>query len=78
MKQALCTVPSVPLPRAQSEPASNSPVYYPDDSEIENQEVPPVTKWTHTHSLPRDSSAGATCEGPPSLNSTHTHTHTQL
>eukprot|EP00670_Eutreptiella_braarudii_P007640 CAMPEP_0174343826 /NCGR_PEP_ID=MMETSP0810-20121108/27285_1 /TAXON_ID=73025 ORGANISM="Eutreptiella gymnastica-like, Strain CCMP1594" /NCGR_SAMPLE_ID=MMETSP0810 /ASSEMBLY_ACC=CAM_ASM_000659 /LENGTH=45 /DNA_ID= /DNA_START= /DNA_END= /DNA_ORIENTATION= len=45
MKQALCTVPSVPLPRAQSEPASNSPVYYPDDSEIENQEVPPVTGW---------------------------------
>ena len=49
MKQALCTVPSVPLPRAQSEPASNIPAYYPDDSEIENLDVPPVTGWTHTH-----------------------------
>ena len=65
MKQALCTVPSVPLPHAQSEPASNSPMYYPDDSEIENQEVPPITGWTHTHSLPRGSSAGLPVKGPP-------------
>ena len=75
MRQALRTVPSVPVPRTQSVPAGNSPVYYPDDSEIENLDVPPVTGWTHTHNLPRGSSAGVTCQGPPSLNSTLCHMH---
>ena len=52
MKQPLCAVRPVTQPRTQPGPASNIPVFYPDNSEIENLNVPPVTGWTHTHTQP--------------------------
>ena len=49
MKQPLWPVRPVTQPRTQPGPASNIPVFYPDDSEIENLNVPADTGWTHTH-----------------------------
>ena len=41
MKQPLCAVRPVTQPLTQPGPVSNIPVFYPDDSEIENLDVPP-------------------------------------